>query len=331
MEKYLSTCIAGLEAKAAQWISAAGARIISTGEGYVYYSLEKPVWQKWRFFSNTYLALMHFDNPGIGHILRRAGEKADEWLPSAAAAARRMGAKSFKLEYSEKGRLRTMPDSARAYIERRIAMGCSLRYGTKKPDLRFLFYSRTGDGESEGFFLLRLTNHPAYDKELQKGELRPDICDAMVRLAGLDKNVIWDPFCGSGAIPLARAQYAFKAIYASDYESAVLQGAKDKLSGHRDVFVFKANATKPVDFEPQAIITDPPWGAYDGKSVAGLYRDFLRNAFDVLPGRGVLVVLTGAENEWNGAFRELRDKLSDEVIPLTYSGRKCALHVVKRK
>jgi tRNA G10 N-methylase Trm11 len=77
----------------------------------------------------------------------------------------------------------------------------------------------------------RLTRHTAYEKILNKGELHPEIAFLMNWLSEPDKNdIVLDPFCGSGSIPLKRIlHFPTKQVFAFDCDKNMIGIVKKKI------------------------------------------------------------------------------------------------------
>jgi tRNA (guanine6-N2)-methyltransferase len=98
-------------------------------------------------------------------------------------------------------------------IEKLISSQSKLKLNRSSSNTEFWILYRT---EWFCYFLKRLSKHTAYEKILNKGELRPEIAFLMNWLSDPDKNdIVLDPFCGNGSIPIRRAlNFPAKKIFA---------------------------------------------------------------------------------------------------------------------
>lgn len=133
---------------------------------------------------------------------------------------------------------------------------------------------------------LRLSRAKHKREELPKGALRPEVAHILLLAAGVRaKDTLLDPFAGSGSI-VTEAQRGFGArtVLAFDTEP-------------QQPFIKAGDATNlgaVKDSSVDRIVTDPPWGQYQGYSnLADLYGSFLSEAKRVLKPRGIIVILVG--------------------------------------
>ncbi len=155
----------------------------------------------------------------------------------------------------------------------------------------------------------RILDHPA--------ALKPVLARAMLMLAGTrDKNIIMDPMCGGGTIPIEAAFIHEDAeIYCIDrnprYLRKALMNAAAARVDKRVVFI-KHDATRlgELGVEPDYIVTNPPYGIRFGNPgfIRRLYSSFIAEASRVLPEGGRLTMIT---TEYTYARREaLRNNLA---------------------
>ena len=148
---------------------------------------------------------------------------------------------------------------------------------------------------------MRLTRHTAHEKVLDKGTLRPEIAWMLCWLSEpREGELMLDPFCGSGAIPLMRAtQFPRGLVLASDLDAALVEKLKAKVKEgdlKRRVVVRQGDArqlSRYADGSIHKIVTDPPWGLF--QELAGgpeaFYREVLAELARVLIAGGLLVIL----------------------------------------
>src|SRR5688572_16782708 len=83
---------------------------------------------------------------------------------------------TFRIVTSEANQLVQIDNAIMQTIEQRITGKTGLRPNRAKPDFEFWLSQRS---EGDGFFAFRLSYHKAYDKTLQKGELRPELANIL--------------------------------------------------------------------------------------------------------------------------------------------------------
>lgn len=153
----------------------------------------------------------------------------------------------------------------------------------------------------------RIYDHPA--------ALKPTLAYAMLTLSGtMDKQIIVDPMCGGGTIPIEAALIHEEAsIYGYDQNPRHIRGAKlnayasgvyaKVLFGVWDARRLHEIFNNDVDH----IISNPPYGIRYGDPVAvrRLYRDFLDSAYKALKSGGRLTIIT---TEYNFVLRKAGDR-----------------------
>lgn len=136
-----------------------------------------------------------------------------------------------------------------------------------------------------------------YRRYIHRSALNPVLAYAMCRIAS-PREKLWDPFCGSGTIPLEclSVDPGLKAL-CSDVNSDFIRGAlENSRSINKALLLFTCDiGHAPVrNFMVDAIVTNPPFGIRE-KAVGGLKRSYealFRLARHNLEEDGKLVVLT---------------------------------------
>jgi tRNA G10 N-methylase Trm11 len=214
--------------------------------------------------------------------------------------------KTFRVVVSSENRLVQVADRLKNKIEKLISSQSNLVLDKSNPDAEF-WITRFNDGFC--CFMKRLSRHTVYEKTLNKGELHPEIAFLMNWLAEADKNdVVLDPFCGYGAIPVMRAlHFPTKQIYAFDSDDKMVNIVKKKLAKRKSLANMKNILVKQVDIKdlykelpPEGvgkIVTDPPWGEYEKlkMGVNEYYYFILSKLEKALKNDGIIVMLAGRE------------------------------------
>lgn len=226
---------------------------------------------------------------------------------------REAGGKSFRVVASHENRLVSIDPNIKRQAETLIAKRTGLAPDRGGTGLEYWFLSR-----SEGFllFMKRLTYHPPYDKSLPKGTLAPPLCYLLNYLADpRPGDVLLDPFCGSSAIKQA-AQRHFD--YAAFHESDLAKGRdiNDLLS-----WVAPGSINK--------IITDPPWGFFDGGAdLPTLYAAMLAVFSQVLVPGGRIVLLTAQKDLLADLLQKQTALSPEETHHILVSGKKAGVFVM---
>jgi tRNA (guanine6-N2)-methyltransferase len=238
---------------------------------------------------------------------------------------------TFRVIASVANQLVALDSKLTEALERRITEQTGLRPNRSKPDHEFWLLERS---EGYGFFSLRVSHHKAYDKSLQKGELRPELANILCRLSDPAPNELFlDPFCGSGAIPIQRAKF-FPAglVIASDNDERKIESLKERIKDlglRKRVVVRRDDAlslTRYEDGSIHKIVTDPPWGHFAGTGtpIDEFYAAMLKEFGRVLRPGGKLVMLTPAPLPMDERF------ILSRKFNILVSGKKASVYVLAR-
>lgn len=254
------------------------------------------------------------------------------------AAARENSAKirSFRLVTSRQNRLVSVNPGLRERLEQKIVKMSGLRVDRSRPDTEFWLLSRD-DGTC--YFLKRLSRHTAYDKLLDPGELHPELAYMMCWLTDPKyTDVVLDPFCGYGAIPLQRCKrFPFARLYAFDKNEKALGRTREKLPRKNPNIIIKnqdalslSKALPPESVD--AVITDPPWGFFEdvGMELEEFYEKTLRQLDFVLKPGGRLALLTAKKDEFRGAVEKLPRLSFRKEYDILVSGKKTGLYLLEK-
>ncbi len=153
----------------------------------------------------------------------------------------------------------------------------------------------------------RVYDHPA--------ALKPSLAYAMILLSGAkDGDVILDPMCGGGTIPIEAAlTFETSEIVCMDINKGYIRGAimnaEAALVANRIKFIV-GDARKLSSYvdEVDRIIVNPPYGIKLGdlRLVRRVYRDFLNEVPKVLSNNGKLVMITPEHEYVKKILRELK-------------------------
>jgi len=302
--RYCSTFPVGLAepVEAALQSALKDARVERLLDGLVFYATEAPVERvrELRFVNNSFLVLKY--------LARVPGGAADSVVDCALndmnvshilSESREPGERTFRITVSHEGKTVSGNRKRLRDLEAWITRHTRLTLDPHKPDVEFWILVRS---EGCGCFAKRLTRHAAYDKILERGELRPELANILCLLSEPSpRDVFLDPYCGSGAIAIQRKSMPYRAIFASDIDAekvkrlreefrAVLKRRDNRFNIRRD------DALDLSRYDPgfvTKIVTDPPWGHYEklGTEPCSYYRTMLQGFLRLLESDGIVVVL----------------------------------------
>lgn len=245
---------------------------------------------------------------------------------------------TFRVITSLANQLVSLDDRIMSDLEKHITAQTGLVPNRSKPDYEIWLLQRT---EGHGFFSVRMGRHRAYDKLLQKGELRPELANVLCRLsAPCAGELFLDPFCGSGAIPIQRANFPKGLIIASDNNQEKTDLLKQRV---RELDLKKKIVVRCEDAldlgrygagSIHKIVTDPPWGHFETTSLPldEFYGRMVAEFARLLVPQGRLVVVTAQTATFEASIAKLASQLDTiHRYNILLSGKKAVVYVLVRK
>lgn len=327
MKSYYSTFIPGLLDPVQEALRAAlpDAKVTLAFDGLIAYETDAKAAAiaKLPFVTNSFEIIQRFEGASLQVMAQRA--ITDPWSIEAPRG-------TFRVIASVANQLVSLESEVMDAIERRIAEKTRMRPHRAKPDHEFWLIERS---EGYGFLALRLSHHQAYDKSLQKGELRPELANILCRLSDpAPRELFLDPFCGSGAIAIQRAKFFAPGLtIASDIDERKVDALKDRIKElglRKRVVVRRDDALKLERYEDGSIhkiVTDPPWGHFTTGDlpIDEFYRAMLAEFARVLRPGGKLVILT------TEALPTDEQLTLVKKFNILVSGKKVAVYVMERR
>lgn len=297
------------------------------------------------FFNNAFLVLQewHTDGCSFSDMVRSSVTKSR--LPVLSGVVRDLGAASFRVRFSRENVFASVDKKVMETAEKVVISGTGMRADRFSPEIEFWYIIRR---EKYACFAVRLTKKQSTEKYLNPGELRPEIVQLVIALAQIVQKdgILADPFAGYGSIPgqLARL-YPRSRIYASDIGEAMVVGFRKRFAEIGTVEVRQCDALHLSyidDSSVDAVVTDPPWGFWDGDAYSGvndigsLYRGMLAEFDRILKSGGKACVLTGAKREFEeavGTSPIFAHCIAQEGFrtDILVNGKKCAVFRLSRK
>ena len=251
------------------------------------------------------------------------------------------GERSFRLVLSKENRLMPCDPALFGNAESWIS-STGLIADRRQADVEFWLMERR-DGEI--FLVKRITRRRKTEKDLEKGELRPEIAFLLCSLSDPHRDDIFlDPFAGSGAIVLARAQQPFELLFASDRNADKVQALRLKVKalGRRNARIRKHLIVREADalsldrFQNgfvDKVVTDPPWGLFEETScdLPDFYGGTLDELARVVKHGGVVVLLTAQKAIMEKLLVQREGILKlEERYDVLIAGQKAAVFKIRR-
>ena len=184
------------------------------------------------------------------------------------------------------------------------------------------------------------------EKNLHKGELRPELAYLLCSFAGCTKDdVVCDPFCGYGSIPVQLSKnFPYKKLFAFDIDDEkismlkenrhlkkenIIIAQKDSLKLTAEDFACAAgDEINTDDRRLSLVITDPPWGYFeDIGDITDFYRSFFDSAKSLICSGGRMVILTARVEELKKITAEKSLNVQDGPHTLV-NGKKASVFLI---
>ena len=174
------------------------------------------------------------------------------------------------------------------------------------------------------------------EKNLHKGELRPELAYLLCSFAGCTKDdVVCDPFCGYGSIPVQLSKnFPFRKLFAFDIDKekiALLE--ENRHLKKENIIISEKDSLKLTieDFDNEKvslIITDPPWGYFEElDDIAGFYKSFFDSVKNIICENGKIIILTARVEELKKIAAEESLKLVEGPHTLV-NGKKAGVFII---
>jgi 16S rRNA G966 N2-methylase RsmD len=305
-----------------------GVQIIKAYDGLVHYRYNGNPGhiQKLVYFNNSFSVIRSFHGDALSF---------PRMVREVASTRSRYGADSgtFRIRYSLRNQFTKVDRSLASLAEDCVLRHSLLRLDRLNPSTEIWYIIRS---EGIGFYAQMLPGARRTEKDLSRGELRPELAYLIGRFARIGSaDTVLDPFAGSGAIPYQILQnMQFGRLIISDIDGLKAKRLSARFSGEARVTVRCEDALKldaVADGSVDAIVTDPPWGLFERMDELGrFYSDMFEAFLRVLKENGSITVLTAAKQEIRIAAEKHRLGLTDSLDTLV-NGKKAGLfRFVKR-
>ena len=341
MNIYYSTFIPGLAEPVQEALldKLPQCRLSLSLDGLIVYETAAPptVMRTLPFVTNTFYLFKSFPRNPTRTLQEMAFQIAGDHRLKIRNLPKQKQSRTFRVIVSMANQLVPIEKALMQQLEYRISAQTKLHPDRSKPDYEFWLLQRS---EGYGFFSVRVSQHRAYEKTLQRGELRPELANILCRLSEPAAGELFlDPFCGSGAIPIQRAHFPTGLIFASDNRIDKVEALKQRvkeLGLKRKIVVRLDNALKLnrySDASIHKIVTDPPWGLYDSLEMplAEFYDKLVAELSRILMPQGLLVVLTAQQELLEASVTKTGSALSTlHKYNILVSGKKASVYVIRR-
>lgn len=239
---------------------------------------------------------------------------------------------SFRTRFVRENQFEKIDKKLVIKVEENVLKRSKLKIDRVSPSTEIWFNIRR-----EGFaFCGQLISKREFtEKNLNKGELRPELAYLMCCFAELKENdVIAEPFCGYGSIPIQLAKkFHFLHLYVSDIDEEKITALKEKKYFKQNDFVSvevqDAFSLKQIkDNSVDVIISDPPWGFFEDVGDISLFYDKMFCSFKrILKNDGKMIILSARKDELEYAAEKNNYKIIEKVDTLV-NGKKACVYMI---
>lgn len=304
-----------------------GCKILNIYDGIVHYKfngnshdLEKVV-----YFNNTFFVIKSWNN-FCGNFSTMVNDFCNENKYLLISKG------SFRTRFVRENQFEKIDKKLVIKVEENVLKRSKLKIDRVSPSTEIWFNIRR-----EGFaFCGQLISKREFtEKNLNKGELRPELAYLMCSFAELKENdVIAEPFCGYGSIPIQLVKkFHFLHLYVSDIDEEKITALKEKKQFKQNDFVSvevqDAFSLKQIkDNSVDVIISDPPWGFFEDVGDISLFYDKMFCSFKrILKNDGKMIILSARKDELEYAAEKNNYKIIEKVDTLV-NGKKACVYMI---
>ena len=304
-----------------------GVKILNCFDGLIHYRFDGDSHQLERiiYFNNTFFVLKTMKGKGLNFpsLIGAVCSSKNYFLVNKG---------SFRVRFQQENQFAKVDKNLSRRAEEYILANSKLKLDRLSPTNEVWFSIRR-----EGFAFAGelITKREFTEKNLNKGELRPEIAYLMCCFADIKENdVVLEPFCGYGSIPIQlKKRFKCQKIFASDIdeekfasrpgvaELVEAQGAQMDLR-QADVFELSHIEDNSID----VVVTDPPWGLWENiPDIKDFYKRMFESFKRMLKPEGKMIILSARTQELEAAALECGAAIQKSLHTLV-NGKKASLY-----
>lgn len=328
MAEFISSFITGFQKVVQRDLESRlkGVKILNIFDGLIYYSYSgnSRDLEKITYFNNTFFIIKTFSGKNLNfeNMVSSVFNEKKYYL---------INKGTFRVRFVKENQFAKVEKNLCRKAENIVIQNSKLKIDRVSPSTEIWYSIRR---ENFAFCGQLISKREFTEKNLNKGELRPEIAYLICRFAEIkNDDVIVEPFCGYASIPIQIAKkFNFSKLYVSDIDSekikAILakkQFDNDKIEiSVQDAFYLKNIGDKSVDL----IITDPPWGFYESiENIEEFYEKMFKSFLRILKETGTIVILSARKAELEDAAKNVNLKVVDKIDTLV-NGKKASVYKI---
>jgi len=332
MAEFISSFITGFQDVVVKDLSSRlpDIKIINVYDGLIHYQfngnsrdLDKII-----YFNNTFFVLKTWKGKGLNFpsMVGSVGAEKKYYL---------INKGTFRVRFVQENQFSKVDKNIARRAEETVLNNSRLQIDRVNPSTE-IWYSIRREGFA--FCGQLLTKREFTEKNLNKGELRPEIAYLISCFAGIKQNhTVLEPFCGYGSIPVQIAKkFQCEKLFVSDIDSEKIKMVSEKkqLKDNEKVEVTVADAMilpHIKDNSIDTVITDPPWGFYeDIGDISEFYGKMFTSLIRVLKTDGTVTILSARKDELEKTAEEMSFTIVESIHTLV-NGKKAGLYKLVRR
>jgi len=303
-----------------------GVKILNIYDGLIHYrydgnsrDLEKVI-----YFNNTFFIIKFFGgkNNNFKMMVNAVCSGKNYYLISKG---------SFRIRFTQENQFTKVDKNISRRAEECVLKNSKLSIDRLSPSTEIWYAIRR---EGFGFCGQLISKREFTEKNLNKGELRPEVAYLMCAFADIPENAVAaDVFAGYGSIPVQLIKkFRVSKLYVSDILPEQVEIIREKKQmADEKIQLCAANAFELNHIQDKSVdvvITDPPWGFYeDIGDVTEFYKKMFASLKRILKSDGKMVILSARKENFEQACAESQIEILESLHTLV-NGKKAGLYKV---
>ena len=332
MIEYISSFTTGFEEIIYKKLSSVldGAKVINVYNGLVHYKYDGNSNDIIRipFFNNSFYVIKFFDENKLSFDTMVS-------VVSRSRARYPINSGTFRVRFMRGNQFTKVDKQLSKAAELIVGKQSTLNIDRVNPSTELWYVIRE---EGYGFYGQLIEKRAVTEKNLDKGELRPEFAFLMCLCAEhTDKSVIMDPFAGFGAIPIQiKRNFPYHRLIINDIDAEKIQKLKrifdNKELDSRILLSCDDALHQPniLRHSIDTIITDPPWGYYEEiNDIRLFYKKMLKEFHRVIKVNGTVVILSARKEEFVESVESSNFFSIRNTVNTLVNGKKASVYVLE--